>query len=681
MPKTPHCHNETPRVSCFPVIEFQQVSINYGAQDVLEDIDLRIHAGERIGIVGPNGAGKSTLFQLILGQRHPDSGRVQIEGTPAIGHLRQHPAPAHSDETLLSYVIQGVARIQELDRRIHRLQADLAAAQPETPAYARLMRELGRLQTEFEHLEGYDLAARARAALGGLGFAGEAFDQPFATLSGGWRMRAELTRVLLAKPDLLLLDEPSNYLDLPAVEWLQRFLRGFAGTMLLISHDRYLLRSLTNLTLEVDAGAVTRYAGDLDYYLREREVRFSTLAAAKANQDRRRDRLERFVERFKSQANKASQAQSRVKMIERMEEIRLPQRSRAAGHLRLAPAPHCGAEVMRLENVDFSYDGERNILSGIDLRINRGDRIAIVGFNGMGKTTLLRLLAGRRLPTSGRRVPGHKVVVGYQSQDSGETIPPELTVLGSARRAAPNMPEKDLRTQLGGFGFTADDVDKQVGVLSGGERIRLAFAILFLAPPNLLLLDEPTTHLDLEGRRTLETALRAYNGTICLVSHDVDFVRATATSVISIAPAGLVQYPGTYDEFRAWLTRHSQETPEARPRREIDAEAREASGASLGARELRKRRADIRTGMQPRIAPLKKRVEQAEKRIESLEKEERELSAQLAAAAPGLDFAALGTRLRQVQCDLHRTALEWEQKATRLEQLQNQLQAQLDRIE
>jgi ATP-binding cassette subfamily F protein 3 len=669
------------------VIEFQNVSINYGTQDVLSDINLRINAGERVGIVGPNGAGKSTLFQLVLGTRLPDAGRVTLQGTPAVGFVRQHPEPAHDQETLLEYSLRGVPRLHDLEVRLRQCEAAAAAA-GDGEERARRLRELGTVQTEFEHLGGYDLETRVKAALGGLGFAADAFVRPFQAFSGGWRMRAELARILAATPELLLLDEPSNYLDLPAVEWLQRFLRGYEGTLLIISHDRYLLRSLARLTVEVDAGQVTRYAGDLDFYLREREGRLATLLAAKANQDRRREQLARFIDRFRASAAKASLAQSRVKMLEKMEEIRIPKRLQSAGRVRLAPAPHCGAEVMRLEQVSFSYDGRAPVIRDLDLRINRGDRIAIVGYNGMGKTTLLRLLAGTREPTAGTRVPGHKVIPGYQSQEFAETIPPEITVIGCAKRAAPAAPERDLRNQLGAFGFGAEDVDKAAGVLSGGERIRLAFLQLFLSRPNFLLLDEPTTHLDMEGRETLEKALKTFGGTLCFVSHDVDFVRALATSIIEISPQGVRRFPGTYDEYRDWLAREERRLAQAGPAAAAaetpnEAEQTAAAGGAGGAgnsRELRRARAQIRERLMPRISPLRRRVERAEQRIAELEAEEREVNAALAAGAPGTDYAVQGSRLRTLQHELHKTALEWERDATALEALNRELAEAQERI-
>ena len=656
------------------MIEFQNVSVHFATQEVLNDVNLRISAGEHIGIVGPNGAGKTTLFQLILGTLQPDEGTVTVDQSVAIGYARQHPEPSNAEETLLQYSIQGVPRIHELETKIHEVEAAVDQASDEGEK-RRYLKQLGDLQTAFEHIGGYDLETRVKTALGGLGFQVKSFSEPFRAFSGGWRMRAELARILASKPDLLLLDEPSNYLDVPAVEWLQRFLHSFDGTLIIISHDRYLLRSLTKLTVEVDAGTVTRYAGDFDYYLRERDVRIASLIAAKANQDRKREHLERFIDRFKSQANKASQAQSRIKQLEKLEEIRLPKRTRSAGKMRLAPAPHCGAEVMRLEHVDFAYDNKPPVLKDVNLRINRGDRIGIIGFNGMGKTTLLRVLAGVRKPTAGTRVEGYKVVLGYQSQDFAETISPDITVIGLAKRLAPDWTERDLRTQLGSFGFTAEDIDKQAGVLSGGEKIRLAFFDLFMSQPNVLLLDEPTTHLDLEGRVSLEKALADYNGTICFVSHDVEFVRAVATSILEITPEGIKRYPGTYDEYRAFQARKAAEASNQSPTPETATPAHETSsnGSALNSKDLRRLKAQLRAKLQPRISPLKKRVEAAEKKIEELEQQEKELNERLASGAPDINYATTTSNLRNIQFQLHRTALDWERDATELEKLQNEL--------
>ena len=653
------------------MIEFRNIGVRYGTQVVLENVTFRVNKGERVGIVGPNGSGKSTLFRLILGETYSDTGDVIIEESPRIGHIRQHLKAESETETLLEYALRGIPGLTQMEHEIHALERTLSET-PDESERNRLLRRIGEVQTEFEHLGGYDIEARVKASLGGLGFSIESFDHPFRSFSGGWQMRAELSRVLASHPDLLLLDEPSNYLDLPAIEWLQRFLKGYDGTLILISHDRYLLRTLTSITVEVDANTATRYNGDLDFYLREREIRYANLVAAKANQDRRLDQLERFVDRFKATSSKSTQAQSRMKMIEKIEEeaIKLPKRSLAAGYLRLASAPHAGAEIVRLENVAFSYDGKRNVLSQVDLSIARGDKVAIVGFNGMGKTTLLRIMAGVRNPTAGVCTLGHKVLPGYLSQEFSETIPPDVSVFECAKRCVPGATEKFLRTQLGAFGFSADDIVKPAGVLSGGEKIRLAFLRLFLAPPNFMLLDEPTTHLDLEGRATLEKAIRAYDGTVCLVSHDIEFVRNTVSSIIEISPAGVRRFAGGYDYYHEKAAELAQNggggSDNAR------AEADHTPDQPISSKELRRVRAQERAKRQPAIRKLKERVAQAETRIAELETELEKISAVLFNPTPETDFAETNKQLKYVQDQLSVLNEEWERDASELDRLQRE---------
>lgn len=651
------------------MVEFRNIGVRYGTQTVLENVTFRVNKGERVGIVGPNGSGKSTLFRLILGEAFSDTGDVVIEESPRIGHIRQHLRADSQTETLLEYALRGIPGLAEMEHEIHELEHTLATTRDD-PERNRLLNRIGEVQTEFEHLGGYDIEARVKASLGGLGFAVDAFDKPFKSFSGGWQMRAELSRVLAAHPDLLLLDEPSNYLDLPAIEWLQRFLKLYDGTLILISHDRFLLRTLTGITVEVDANTATRYNGDLDFYLREREIRYENLLAAKANQDRRIEQLERFVDRFKATSTKSTQAQSRMKQIEKIEEqaIKLPKRSLAAGYLRLAPAPHAGAEIVRLEAVDFSYDGARNVLSGVDISIARGDKVAVVGFNGMGKTTLLRIMAGTRQPTDGRCLLGHKVVPGYLSQEFSETIPPDVSVFECAKRCRPAATEKELRTQLGAFGFSADDIGKPAGVLSGGEKIRLAFLRLFLAPPNFMLLDEPTTHLDLEGRATLEKALRAYDGTVCLVSHDIEFVRNTVTSIIEISPAGVRRFPGGYDYYREKVA----ELGHAAPSATTVQETKEDGGAPLTAKDLRRARAQERAKRQPLVRALRERVTKAEARIAELEAELETVSEVLFNPKPDTNFAETNKRLKYVQDQLAAINEDWERDASELDRLERE---------
>ena len=601
------------------MLDFKGISVHYGHQDVLTDVTFRVNKGDRVGVVGPNGSGKSTLFKIVLGEMSTDSGELIIEGSPRIGFTRQNPEPDSPDETLLEYSLRGIPGLSEMEAEMQELEGDLT-----DPAK---MRRYGELQTKFEHLGGYDIETRVKVALGGLGFSTDEFAKPFKSFSGGWRMRAELSRVLASKPDLLLLDEPSNYLDLPAVDWLQKFLKAYDGTLMLISHDRYLLRTLTSITVEVDAGTATRYEGDLDYYMTEREVRYQHLKAAKENQDHHREQLQR-----------------------------------------------------RCENLGFSYDGVKNVFTGLEFNVTRGDKVALIGYNGLGKTTLMRIMAGTRQPTEGRAVIGHNVVPGYLSQEFAETIPPDLSVYRNAKNAWDahgGGPEKVFRNQLGAFGFDENDVEKPAGVLSGGEKIRLAFLRLFLTAPNFLLLDEPTTHLDLDGRRLLEDALRKYKGTIFLVSHDIDFVRAVATSVLEITREGIRQFPGGYDyycEKKAQMdnagergTGSGERDAGRRPSNVPDAPS--DAQPALSKKDIRKQRADARAKIAPKVKELKRRVETAEKKIDELQKALDEASAELFNPKPTTDFAEANRKVRTLQFEIDRYTADWEEAATELESL------------
>lgn len=637
------------------MLDFRNVSVHYGHQDVLSGVTFRVNAGERVGVVGPNGSGKSTLFKIVLGELSTDAGEVVVEGSPRIGWTRQNPEPDHPDETLLEYSLRGVPGLSEMEAEMAELENDLADPTK--------LKRYGELQTAFEHLGGYDVETRVKVALGGLGFSTAEFDRPFKSFSGGWRMRAELSRVLASHPDLLLLDEPSNYLDLPAVEWLQKFLKAYDGTLMLISHDRYLLRTLTDRIVEVDAGTATRYEGGLDYYLNEREVRYQHLKAAKENQDRHREQLQRFVDRFRAQATKAAQAQSRQKIIDRIdsERIVLPRRYTNSGRLRLAEPPPSGVEMFRCEDLAFAYDGQHEVFSGVGFQIARGDKIALIGYNGLGKTTLMRIIAGTRLPTRGKAVLGHNVVPGYLSQEFAETIPPDLSVYRNAKNAIPmGMNEKTFRNQLGAFGFDENDVEKPAGVLSGGEKIRLAFLRLFLSAPNLLLLDEPTTHLDLDGRQLLQDALQRYRGTILLVSHDIEFVRATATGILEITREGVRQYPGGYDYY---LEKKAQT---AVPAATAKTEHRD-SVPSATSRDLRRQRAAERAKLAPKLKELKRRIETAEKKIDELQAKLDVASAELFNPQPNTDFAAVNRTVRTLQFEIDRYTADWESATDELE--------------
>ena len=644
------------------MIDFKNVSKNFGTQQVLSDVSFRVNAGEHVGVVGPNGAGKSTIFSMLVGDLGPDSGDIAMPRDARIGYVRQQLNPHAVVATLLEYVEDAVSDLQHTQRELDEVTHELATCGEEE--HDRLLGKLGDLQSKFEHQGGYVLKHKAEAALGGLGFSAADLERPFNVFSGGWQMRAELARILIAQPDILLLDEPTNYLDLPAIEWLQGFLSAFRGTLVVISHDRYLLNTLTTTTLEVAHGRATRYPGNCDYYLVERETRHAHAIAQRKNIDRKREQVERFIERFRAKNTKATQVQSRMKMLEKMEEMDIPDVVKTKGRIRIATPPHCGVEVIRLDDVGASYDGTTWVWRHVDVSIARGEKTALVGLNGTGKTTLLRIMAGVMALQEGVRKVGHKVVIGYQAQDFAENIPPDMTVYAAVKTVAPSKLEKDVRTLLGSFGFTGDAVDKQVEVLSGGEKIRLAFARLLINPPNFLVLDEPTTHLDMDSRRMLQDALVAYEGTLCVVSHDVEFVRAVATSIIAMTPPGITWYPGNYEYYKEKLA-----AAQAAAQSSVPAPRAEAAERRKGDRHERAQRVQERAR---RRRPFEKVIAEAEKKIDALDKEEKKLVAQIEANEPSMDFFDVNHRLVAIQKETEAATAKWEAAARKLEDINNE---------
>lgn len=646
------------------MIDFLNVSISFGFQTVLDNVSFRVNAGERAGIVGPNGAGKSTIFSLLAGELQQDSGDINVPRNLSLGYLRQQLRPHTVDCSLLAYAENALFTVQDIHREIDAIETALPASAGSKRED--LLERLGTLQTELEHRGGYELTTRAKTILGGLGFSIADLDKPFRSFSGGWQMRAELARALASQPDLFLLDEPTNFLDIPAVEWLRDFLKEFPGTLLLISHDRYLLNSLTNTTLEVFNAHITRYPGNYDHYVRVRAERQEHLLGAKKNQDRKIAQAERFIERFRAKNTKAALVQSQIKKLKKMEAIVVPSIEVRPPKIRLPTPPHCGQEVARLDDAGISYDGVTWVLRHVDLRIEHGEKTALVGLNGLGKSTLLRALAGRLPLKEGRRVSGHRVIIGYQAQDLAETMDPEMTVFEAARSASGGMREVDIRSVLGSFLFPGDTIEKQVQVLSGGEKMRLSIACMLLKAPNFLLLDEPTTHLDIPSREALEEALASYEGTLLLVSHDIQFVRRVATRVIAMVPQNIRRYPGGYDYYREKI------------QAEMDTMASVSADKSSGKHQvnsrkaLRQERAMQRQELYNLTKDLKRKIASEEKHIENLENQQHLLAAALqdtAKAKIGLDFESLGKRLKQVQHEIEEATREWEKHSTELESI------------
>lgn len=648
------------------MIDFQNITKRFGTQTILENASFRINTGEHAGIVGPNGTGKSTIAAIIAREISPDSGTVTVPNNARIGYLRQQVDPNLQTLPLIEFTESGGHVLNTLEADIHNIENQLKDTTLKEDQKQNLLSQLGEHQTAFEHAGGYERRHRTEAALHGLGFRDRDFNLPLSTFSGGWQMRAALARALVSEPDILLLDEPSNYLDIPAVEWLQLFLKRYQGTLLLISHDRYLLNTLTQVTIEVANAATERYAGNFDQYRQERSTRVDSRIAAQRNAERKREKAEQFIERFRYKATKSSQVKSRIKMIERMESVDVPKAIISHGRITIPPAPRSGNDVMRLEQINFGYDSAHYILNQVDLRILRSEKLAIIGHNGMGKTTLLRIIAGMLTPQTGKRVQGHRVQCGYQSQEFTDTINPAHTVYETVKLIAPDQSEQNVRGLLGGFGFSGDAVEKKTEVLSGGEKVRLAFARLLINPPNLLLLDEPTTHLDIQAREGLEQALKNYDGTLVMVSHDVQFVEQVAQELILIDDKGVRRFNGNYRDYREWLANHPTDAP---PKTQPTRTSPDCPTPTESRKEQRKAKAKARQERIKEVRMAEKTAKRAEAQIGVFEKEQARIIEQLQAPPDGFDYEETNRRLAWIQQEISAYTDRWSKAMEQLEEL------------
>jgi len=518
-----------------------------GERCLFAGVAFELRPRDRLGLVGPNGAGKTTLLRLLGGEEAPDAGRVLAPRRVRIGRLGQEVDPTLS-HSVREEAARALAHLDALDREARELEARMAAGSGE-PARA-LVERYDALRARFDAADGFRREARVERVLAGLGFGTEERGRPVRSFSGGWLMRIQLAKLLLAEPDVLLLDEPTNHLDLPAIEWLEGFLDAYRGAVVAVSHDRTFLTRHTTRIAELEHGVLTVYEGNWEAYLEQRAARREQAEARRRSEERRRAELERFVDRFRYKASKARQAQSRIKMIARMERdaTEAPRANARRMHLRIPPPVRAGDIVLALEGVAQGY-GETRVYEDLDLLLRRGDRVALVGPNGAGKSTLLRIAAGTVPIERGMRRLGHQVTQTFYAQHQLESLDPDGSVLGELERIAAIDDVPRLRGHLGAFLFSGDDVQKKVAVLSGGEKARLALARLLLRPANFLVLDEPTNHLDLAACEVLEDALRGYEGTLLFVSHDRAFVNAVATRVLEVRAGRLRDFTGNYDAY------------------------------------------------------------------------------------------------------------------------------------
>ena len=640
------------------MIDFKSLSKSFGGIYILKEVNCRINTGERVGVVGPNGAGKSTLFSMVTGEMLPDAGEIVIPKDFRLGIMRQYIADCDRERTVLEFTADAIPELKSYSAELEALEARLDNAGDDELDL--LLKRHGFLQTTIEHLGVYHLEQEAKEALTSLGFPVDRLNDKLSSFSGGWQMRAALARVLISHPDILLLDEPSNYLDIPAVEWLCRYLANFKGTLLLISHDRFLLRKLTSVTLEVNNTKVTRYPGNYDFYRNEKEQRKISLEAAKRNTEHKKEQLERMIDRFKAKSTKAAAAKSAQKKLDRLEDIELPDELDYRGIIRFPEPPGCGVEAARFEHLTFGYPGGEKLFTDLNMEIASGDKLAVIGYNGMGKTTLLKLLSGVLTPQEGRVVIGHRIIIGYQSQEFSDLLNDELSVYDAVRQCLPPAASlASVANVLGSFGFSGDAMKKPCGVLSGGEKIRLQMARIFINPPNLLILDEPTTHLDIAARELLQEALRRYQGTVVTVSHDIEFVRNVATTIWAVTPDGVKKYFGNYDYFlekSAELNGNAVQAVSIAP----------MSGES--AKDRRRARAQARSAIQGELRAAKKKVEELEALLDKQSERKSVLVAKLSSGEK-VDFGKLNSELSALDKEIAATEEEWETVSTELEAL------------
>jgi ATPase subunit of ABC transporter with duplicated ATPase domains len=527
------------------MIAFSRVSKQYGGQLLFVDASFQINPGEKIGLVGPNGAGKSTVFRMIAGEEEPDDGIVERPRRLTLGWFRQDVGDARG-RSILAETIAGAGEVADLGVELAGLAARLEAAGDDLEE---VVARFGDVQARYQDLGGYELEARAQTILAGLGFEVDRLGADVGTLSGGWKMRVALARILLARPEVLLLDEPTNYLDLESILWLEGFLRDYPGTVVMTCHDREIMNRVAAKIVEIDGGELRTYGGNYDFYERAREVEAARREAEYARQQAMLAKESRFIERFKAQAAKAAQVQSRIKKLDKIEKLAPPRRI-VDKRFEFRTPPRSGDDVVKVEGVRKAY-GARVVHDGLSLTVRRRERWAVMGENGAGKSTLLKVMAGALAPDAGAATLGASVTLGYYAQHTMDGLDGDRSVLAELEAHAPAANQGTLRNLAGAFGFHDDDVFKPVRVLSGGEKARVALAKLLYDAPNLLVLDEPTNHLDIATKRALVRALVDYEGTLVFVSHDRQFLRALATRVLELGPGGPRVYGGSYDEYVA----------------------------------------------------------------------------------------------------------------------------------
>ncbi len=596
------------------MLSVSNISKSYNARYLFKGVTFNVGMGDRIAVIGQNGTGKTTLFEIIAGTITPDSGSVAVRKGTTIGYLRQDINHSSSRQ-LLEEVIQSSPNIKKLEHKVQMLQEDLAEEKDEENIAA-LMRELGNVQHQYEASGGYNAEHEAELILMGLGFTVKDFTRKLSEFSGGWLTRVELAKLLFLNPDLLILDEPTNHLDLETTRWFENYLKNYYGAIIVTSHDRAFLNNVAKKIIAIELGEIIFYHGNYDQYITAREKDIETKIATAKRQEKNIQKEERFIERFRYKATKASQAQSRIKKLEKIERVVVPRQTKKISFSFPEP-PHSGHVVITLKDISKSYDS-KPVYRNLNLELVKGDRVALVGPNGAGKTTLLKMLAGVLPFEKGERILGHGVTTSYFAQYYIELLNPKNTVLDELRTVAGDETEQRLRGMLGAFLFSGDDVLKEVSVLSGGEKTRLAIAKMLTRPANFILMDEPTNHLDIPSREILTDALDAYTGTICFITHDRTLIREIANKIIEIRDGDAKIFNGNYDEF---MERQAPAISDDKVPETLRV-VRQAASSSAEKREQQRQRkiaeGNLRNEHFRAMSPVKKRITETEQSVDIL---------------------------------------------------------------
>ena len=652
------------------MLQLENISLTFGDKTLFDGISTIINPGERVGLVGPNGAGKSTLLKMVAGEVKPDSGTITMSKAASVGYLPQDGVEPDPDLTLYEEMESAFEDIQKLEQKVQQAREKLADLEEGTAEYKSAMDRVGSLQNRIERSGAYSLESRIEKILMGLGFGTDDFQRSTSEFSGGWLMRIALGKLLLQQPMYLLLDEPTNHLDIESLRWLEQFLKNYEGAVVVVSHDKAFLNKITGRTLALENGDLLDYAGNYAYYEEKDAERKEHLRKAYENQQKEIKEIQEFIDKFRYNASKAAQVQSRIKQLEKMDKIELDERNEEIS-FEFPQPERSGAVVMKLEHIHKRY-GDNVVFEDLSYSVDRQDNIAVVGPNGAGKSTMIRIIAGLEDFDGGKRIPGHNVTTSYFAQHQANELDLEKTVFETMREAAPQADATRLRTILGCFLFQGDDVFKKVSVLSGGEKSRLALARMLMRPANFLIFDEPTNHLDMESKEILQQALQQYEGTFMIVSHDRDFLDPIVDKTLEVRPEETNTFLGNVSYYLEKM----EEREESYGEEQSDV-SENGSGSGLSRKEERRIEAQKRQRKYEKLKPLKKQIDPLEDDIERMEQRKEEIEEQMAQP----DFyddeeqvKEISMEYEKLKAELVEVYSEWEELATEISEIEEEFE-------